>query len=102
MAEIRFQCFSCGAEIISAHPPGRREDCSKCGADLHACKNCRHYDRAAYNECRESSAEVVREKERANFCDFFVVNSQGAAAGSAADRQKDLRAAAEALFKKKP
>lgn len=99
MAEIRFHCFSCSTELILAHPPGRRDECPKCGADLHVCRNCRHYDANAYNECREPVAEVVREKERANFCDHFVAGS--GQSSSLGDRQKDLRAAAEALFKKK-
>jgi len=95
-----FICFSCKTEIALGHPPGRRDECPKCGADLHVCRNCRHYDSAAYNECREPSAEVVREKERSNFCDFFQpADPRGA--GATVDRQKDLRSAAEALFKKK-
>jgi hypothetical protein len=93
------KCFSCGAEMVFSHAPGRRDECPRCGADVHACRNCQHYDRSAYNECREPAADVVREKDRSNFCDYF----QPAAAGgrTEADRQKDLRAAAEALFKKK-
>ncbi len=77
---------------------GRRDECPKCRADLHSCKNCQHYDRAAYNECKEPQADRVQEKDRSNFCDYFTPRSGGP---SAADKQKDLRAAAEALFKKK-
>jgi ribosome-binding protein aMBF1 (putative translation factor) len=97
MAEIRFKCFQCGHEIAASQVPGRRDECPKCHADLHVCRNCKHYDRNAYNECREPSAEVVLEKERSNFCDFFTPGG----GGPQADRAKDLRAAAEALFKKK-
>ena len=61
------------------------------------CKNCRFYDPTAYNECREPSAEVVREKERANFCDYFEAGS-----GKGGNQSKEeLLSAAEALFKKK-
>lgn len=78
---------------------GRRDECPKCGADAHACKNCRHYDRTVYNECKEPQAEVTREKDRANFCDFF---EPGSGAGSGADEaRRKAMAAAEALFKKK-
>jgi hypothetical protein len=38
-------------------------------------------------------------KDRANFCDFFTPADPAGA--SEQDRAKDLRAAAEALFKKK-
>ncbi len=64
---------------------------------LAVCKNCKNYDRAAYNECREPQADIVKEKDRANFCDYFTPGGSG----PAADKSKDLLAAAEALFKKK-
>lgn len=79
--------------------PGRRDDCPKCHADVHACKNCKHYDPKAYNECREPSADRVQEKDRANFCDFFLAADPSGA--TAVDKAAELRAAAEALFKKK-
>src|SRR5689334_1261502 len=97
MAEIKFKCFSCGTEMSFAQTPGRRDECPKCGADVHVCRNCKNYDKTAYNENRNPAADVVREKDRSNFCDFFTPGG----AGLGVDQQKDLRAAAEALFKKK-
>lgn len=90
-------CHKCGLETVFTENVGRRDECGKCHADLHVCKNCVHYDARVYNECKETSAEVVREKDRSNFCDYFLPGRPGAEQ----DRQKDLRAAAEALFKKK-
>lgn len=78
---------------------GFREECYKCHTDLHVCKNCLHYDPKAYNECRETQADVVREKERANFCDYFSPSDKSGGLGSNKD---DLLSAAEALFKTKP
>jgi polyferredoxin len=101
MAEIRFICFSCGVEIITAQAPGRREECHKCGADLHVCRNCMFYDRTAYNECRESAAEVVKEKDRSNFCDFFSPRVAVSGLKTEAEKAQEIRAKAEALFKKK-
>ncbi len=98
MAGVRFKCFNCGTELSFPGTPGRRDECSKCGADAHCCRNCKHYDRAAYNECKEPAAEFVKEKDRSNFCDFFTPGGGG---GGAVDKKKDLLAAAEALFKKK-
>ena len=90
-------CHACGAQVPLLGIVGRRDECFKCHADLHVCKNCLHYDPNAYNECREPSADVVREKDRSNFCDYFTPgNGKGPQ-----DRAKDLKAAAEALFKKK-
>ncbi len=74
----------------------RRDECPKCSADVRVCKNCQFYDPKVYNECRETSAEVVREKERATLCDYFQPGGQA----TAQDSREALRAAAEALFKK--
>lgn len=49
----------------------RSEECPHCNADMHVCYNCVHYDRSAYNECREPQAERVVDKDRRNFCDYF-------------------------------
>ena len=96
MAEIQVACFSCNHINRLQDRVGLREECEQCSNDLHSCKCCKFYDKGAYNECRESSADVVREKERSNHCDYFSPN------GSAgADDEKDkLMSAAEALFKK--
>ena len=93
---IKLKCFQCGTELSFSGTPGRREECSKCRADVHVCRNCKHHDKTAYNECREPQADVVQEKDRSNFCDFFTPGSGGA--GN--DKTKDLLSAAEALFKK--
>jgi hypothetical protein len=96
-------CFSCGKEIpLEENKVGIREECPHCGADAHVCKNFQFYDEKAYNECREPSAERVREKDRSNRCDYFAptTTAQGPAV-SGPSKQDQLRAAAEALFKKK-
>lgn len=92
------RCYACGYEneLASGERVGFRDDCDGCGGALHVCRNCRHYDDAAYNECRESSADRVLDKERANRCDYFA-----AGAGGGADRASDRdRAELERLFRK--
>jgi hypothetical protein len=96
MAEIKLKCFSCQTELSFSVPVSRRDECPKCRADVRVCKNCQFYDPKIYNECRETSAEVVREKDRATLCDYF----QPGSSGSSQKSKDDLRAAAEALFKK--
>lgn len=96
MAQVT--CFKCGKEVPFVERIGRKDECPSCRSDLHACRNCVHYDASVYNECRESSADTVREKDRANFCDFFSPSSRQLKAGPSA---QDLKSAAEALFKKK-
>ena len=76
---------------------GFRDTCDGCDADLHVCLGCAHHDEGAYNECTESSAERVLDKERANRCDYFVPGAR--AAGGEADPAK-ARAAIDRLFKK--
>ena len=94
---LQVVCFSCGNKIDVVERVGIREECDKCSADLHVCKNCRFYDVTAYNECKEPSADVVREKDRANYCDYFEPG------GGSFEKSKrdDLLAQAEALFGKK-
>jgi len=51
---MRAWCQKCGQEFAVA-PGGvvpRAASCEKCGADLHACAQCAHYDPLHYNECR--------------------------------------------------
>ena len=98
MAIVHLHCFSCGQELEFTDRVGFREECEKCGEDVHCCKNCAFYDLNSYNECREPSAEVVREKDRSNYCDYFQPRTDK---GSENKKRDDLLAAAELLFKKK-
>lgn len=95
-------CFACGAtiELASGERVGFRDACARCGADLHACRNCAHYDAGAYNECREPQAERVADRERANRCDWFAP-AAGPSDGRAADPRTGARAALDALFRKR-
>ena len=65
------RCFHCGNEIFYTDRVGIREECEKCKSDVHCCRNCAFYDPKVYNECKEPQAEVIREKDRANVCDYF-------------------------------
>lgn len=94
------RCHACGREIelAAGERVGFRDECPGCGADLHVCLNCAHHDPGAYNECREPSAERVRDRDRANRCDYFTPS----AASGAASPQGEPRRALEDLFKKRP
>lgn len=98
MAQGVLRCFQCGAEISYRDRIGIREECDKCRSDVHVCRNCEFYDPKVYNECREPQAEVIREKDRANVCDYF---SPGVGTGGKGKTKEDLLSAAEALFRKK-
>ena len=93
------QCHACGDEIaLGPERVGFRDECQRCGADLHACCNCAYHDPTSYNECRESSAERVLEKERANRCEYFAPDR--GAAGEGATTRAGARADLEKLFRK--
>jgi len=97
MAIVPGNCWHCGADL-TALDYGRQDTCRKCGRDTRVCKNCGFYERGAQNDCHESQAERVVEKERSNFCDYFRSKTGG---GSGAPSRDALKDAAEALFKKK-
>lgn len=65
-------CWKCGAALAALSLPLRRlDECPKCRAELHVCRMCVDYDTRVAKHCREPTAEEVREKDHANFCDFF-------------------------------
>ena len=43
---------------------------------FNVCKNCQFYAPGHHNECQETQAEWVSEKERSNFCDYFQVSEK--------------------------
>jgi hypothetical protein len=91
-------CWYCGKNLAT-NEYHRQDSCPHCGRDTHVCKNCEFHDRAFNNECRESSADRVVDKEKSNFCDFFKPR---AGLGSGGPKTaEDLKRAAEALFRKK-
>jgi len=65
-------CHQCGKEVEIKKLLGRKEACPFCRSDLRCCLNCTFYDPASYNACRELQAERVLEKDRSNFCEYFV------------------------------
>jgi len=91
------QCTFCKARIDRRDKIMRSDTCPKCGKNLHCCKQCKFYDPHAYNECREVSAERVVDKERANFCDYFLPRGS---TRESVNPAMDARRALDALFKK--
>lgn len=88
-------CAACGDELGRVERVGRRDVCPACGADLRVCRQCRFYDLAAADACREPLAERVADKTRANFCDHFA---PGDPARAAVAPTTDARAALDRLF----
>ncbi|MBK6743405.1 MAG: hypothetical protein IPG66_10675 [Hydrogenophilales bacterium] len=71
MADIPV-CWKCGVALKDVPLPlARRAECPACQAELHVCRMCRHYDTAKAKHCREPMAEEVKDKTRANFCEWL-------------------------------
>ena len=113
-------CYRCGTSLAALSLPlSRRDECPSCSASLHVCRMCSYFDPAVSDQCREDDAEHVRDKETANFCDWFspavgVFDAAGKQAADSASAQLDAlfggpdaetaeadqaQSAAEALFK---
>jgi len=111
-------CWKCGASLKAQPLPlGRRAACLACGAELHVCRLCRHFDNSKAKQCRERAADEVKDKTRANFCDWFqprngafnsdTTNSEKASnpldnlfSGGAAKPKTDHRSELDNLFGK--
>ena len=74
-------------------------DVPKCRAELHVCKLCVDYDTRVAKHCREPTVEEVRDKEKANFCDYFKPRSGAYTPADQAAIDKS-KAALAALFGK--
>jgi len=89
-------CWRCGhpyREDTRSVP--RAAECAACHADLHVCRMCEFYDTRVARSCRETVAEEVRDKERANFCGYFRISR---ARGPAATDATGARAQLDDLF----
>ncbi len=97
---IGLACWNCGASLESLSMPLRRLDvCKACNRELHVCKLCVEYDTSYAKHCREPTAEEVRNKGEANFCDHFKPKSGAFVAKNVADLDRS-KAALDELFGK--
>ncbi|MCK5326292.1 MAG: hypothetical protein KAJ57_09785 [Woeseiaceae bacterium] len=91
-------CFRCGAALASLLLPlSRREACPECSAHLHVCRMCRNFDATVPAQCLEEDAEDVSDKERQNFCDWFVP-SEDAFNPATKEKADEARQSLEVLF----
>lgn len=91
-------CWKCGASLAELSLPLRRlDECKRCTAELHVCKLCEWYSIAVAKHCREPIAEEVKDKERANFCDYFKPKP-GAYSNAGTDAATKAKADLDGLF----
>jgi len=97
----QLQCWRCGEHLPETSGSatvgsviGRLDQCPACSNYLHVCRMCQFYDPQVAEACREDDAEEVKDKQKANFCDYFKPSSgafdaQGAAAADKAKSELD-------------
>ena len=66
-------CYKCKNKLdLPSKKKGFKDICSFCEADLHVCKNCRHYLVGKPNDCNVLTLDFVSDKEKYNFCEDFL------------------------------
>ncbi len=98
-----FKCNACGQQRQNLGEFTHDEACSKCGADLHTCGNCRAFDATTMWECRENIPVRVPAKQVRNQCALFspkIVRDLAADKGRQPQTPDNARKAFDALFKK--
>jgi hypothetical protein len=91
-------CWFCGSPVVAEEPIGRSFRCEDCGKDLRVCKNCRFYLPGSRGDCSESAADAPAEKDRANFCDWFSLDSKYRRATAGQRGERDKARAAKTAF----
>jgi hypothetical protein len=92
------QCYRCGASLAALSLPfSRYDECPSCANHLRVCRMCEFYDENVPRKCIEDDAEEVLEKERLNFCDWFVPG-ENRFDGKAVAEESKARNSLAALF----
>jgi len=93
------RCSECGALLQSLTDPVGQ--CPKCKFDLHACKQCEHFDPSSRFECNQPIPARISPKDKRNDCPLYsirvMVEKETSSKGS--QRPNDARAAFDNLFK---
>jgi len=103
------RCSLCGTIVPPPIDIQHESQCPKCKADLHSCKNCRHFDTSAQFECTQPIPERITKKDLRNKCEFFMArtsieretrDSGGNGSNAPVTKPSDARSAFDNLFKK--
>jgi hypothetical protein len=97
---VSLVCWRCGTSLASLSLPLRRLDaCKACNAEFHVCKMCVEYDTSYAKHCKEPTAEEIRKKDEANFCDHFKPKARAYVPKDTAAIEKS-KTALDDLFRK--
>jgi hypothetical protein len=98
---VVFACKSCGEKRRDLEDVRFDSTCARCGADLHACAQCAHFDTSARFECTQPIPERIPSKKARNTCPLYAPAKSFDLTGTrAVETPDDARAAFERLFKK--
>ena len=75
MANDGLICWNCGRPTGIVGSVHRNDECESCLASLRTCRGCRHFDPTRRYQCRETIDTLVKDKEKANFCDMFQMRN---------------------------
>lgn len=85
-------CWKCGKPLdLPDGPVPMRATCDHCGSWLHCCLNCQNYRKGSPNDCLIPDIDLVADKEKMNYCDYFKILGRKHPGG-------DPEAAAKKLF----
>jgi hypothetical protein len=91
-------CYRCGASLASLSLPfSRYDECPSCANYLRVCRMCAFYDPHVPKKCTEDDAEEIPQKERLNFCEWFVPG-ENVFDGKAATEEARAKNSLAALF----
>ena len=74
------------------------DHCERCQSDLRCCRGCRFFDPTRRFQCRENVDQPVQPKDKANFCDFFMVRQTGPGARNDFDAKSSRKQSFDDLF----
>src|SRR5437016_2129520 len=92
------RCASCAATLEPRITADSR--CTKCGADLHSCRQCTFFDPGAHFECRKPITARIANKQARNACELFEARTIIERETSSSSGPVDARQAFANLFKK--
>lgn len=107
---VASRCYNCSLTLPNGFD--FRGVCPKCGASLHCCKQCAHFEPSTRFQCLKPIPARIAVKDAANDCELFsprVTVARDAAPVSASaiaqrvlepQKPSDARAAFDSLFKK--
>jgi hypothetical protein len=99
---VVFVCRACGEKLRNLEDIRAGSTCVRCGADLHACRQCACFDTSARFECTRPIPARIPDKNTRNVCSFYEPAKSFDLAGSkSVNTPEDARAAFDRLFEKK-